>query len=261
MWTKTHLITLFPSLLIYLIIAIGLRFWLINKDKKIKMIPVHIITILLIGLEITKQIKSIINGYKLNDLPLYYCSLFLYIYLALSLYKGKHRDSITIQAVVAGLTLLGVMVIMPSIVYSEGAIKNMFHDFDDFHTVAYHNIVLLGTFIIISLKLFNFNFKNDLLITIVFYISYCVIAAPIAILLKENFNQFDHNTVTAIENIRLSLIEKLGYSWGQSIYALLDTLTTVGFSTIMFILFFLLSKLCSKSFKKNQNNNNSNITT
>lgn len=242
-WTKLHAITLIPSIMFFILVSLIIRKWLIKYDEKFRIIPIHIITALIFVLEIIKQTRSLILGYDLSDLPLYYCSLFVFLYPLTSLYKGKFKDSIRTLTIVSGITLFGLMMIMPNIVYSEDSIKNIFLDFDCFHTVVFHNLVLLGTALLISLNLYKINIKKDYLITTLFYVSYCVIVPPITILLNENFNKFNYNTVTPIENIRLSLIDSLGYSFGQSMYVLLDLISTVGFSIFMYTVFMLIHKL------------------
>lgn len=243
MWTLTHVVTLIPTLIVFVLIAFFLRIWLLKLDENKRMIPIHIITVLILVLEIIKQIRSLINGYDLSKLPLYYCSLFLFLYPMSSLCKGKNKYSVRILTMVSGLALFGVTLVMPDVIYSEGAIQNMFADFDDFHTVVFHNLVLLGTLLFLSLELYKISIKRDFVVLIIFYLTYCVIVPPISILSGENFNQFTYNTVGFVENIRLFFINSCGYSFGQSLYVLCALCTTVGFSVLMYSVFLLIDKL------------------
>ena len=241
-WTYTHVITLLPALVVFIVSSVALGVWLKNSEEKIRLIPIHIITVLLVFLEIIKQIKSIVLGYDLADLPMYYCSLFLVLYVMTSLYKGKHKDCVRVLTVTTGVTLLATMLVMPDMIYSSGAVKNMFHDFDDFHTVVYHNLVLLGTALLIALDFCKMNIKKDYLVSIIFYVSYCFVAAPVANLLNVNYNKFVNNSVGFVENIRQWLIATFEYGVGQSLYVLLATVTTAGFSLIMYTVMVVLNK-------------------
>lgn len=243
MWTFAHFITLVPALIIYIAIAWGIGKLFKNKDEKIRLIPIHIITGLITVLEIIKQVRSLVMGYDLGDLPFYYCSLFLYLYPVVSLYRGKNKNSFRTLAFVSGMTLLGVMLVMPEMVYSKGNIDNFFVDFGDFHTVIFHNLVLLGTFLLLSLGFVKVDLKRDLLVVFIFYTTYCVIAAPMANLLGQNYNHFSRNGLAAIENLRLSWINSLGQLFGQSLYVLCDFIITVGFSIVVYLLFVFVRNL------------------
>lgn len=254
MWTFTHFITLIPSLIVYVFIALGVGKWLRNKDEKIRLIPIHIITGLIIVLEIIKQVRSVVIGYDLADLPFYYCSLFLYLYPVVSLYQGKHKDTFRMLTFLSGFTMFAVLMVMPDMIYVEGNIIDFFINFDNFHTVVFHNLVVLGTMLLLTLQLIKIDFKRDLIAGIIFYSAYCVIAAPIAILLGQNYNKFNTNPVAFVENIRLALINSFGYHIGQSGYVLLALITTVGFSLIMYLFFVMIVKLVKNTQHKKNNN-------
>lgn len=247
-WTYIHVITLIPALVIFVVFAIALGLWLKKYDENVRLIPIHFITVLLVALELIKQVKSLIAGYQLTKLPLYYCSLFLVLYVLTSLYRGKHKDCIRVLTVTSGITLLATMLIMPDLIYSNNAVKNMFNDFDDFHTVVYHNLVLLGTMLMMTLGFCKIKVKRDYLVSTIFYTAYCWVAAPFANLLGMNYNNFQSNSIGFVENIRLWLIDNIGYFFGQSMYVLLATFTTVGFSLIMYTVMVVVKKVTHKEW-------------
>jgi len=248
-WTWLHFVTYIPCLTLYILSAILIGKWLKNKDENVRLIPIHIISAILIILEIIKQIKSFSIGYQLDDLPLYYCSLFLYLFPLCSLGKGKLKKYAYFLTILSGTTLLAVMCIMPRVIYSENAIKNFFNDFDDFHTVFYHNIVLFGTCLLFTLNLLDLNIKHKFWCALSFYLSYCIIVIPIALSLKVNFNQFYNSNIPLIEELRLQQIEIFGFG-GQILYDIEATITTVGFSLIMyFILKFVMLKIQKRTKK------------
>lgn len=250
MWTHAHVVTLLPAIAVYIVVAIILGVLLRKASEKVRMIPIHIITILLIGLEVIKQYRAFQDGtYEFEELPLYYCSLFLFFYLFVSLYKGKDQNCFRVLTVTSGITMFVVMMVFPDIIYSEGAIQSFKTDFDCFHTVVFHNLVFLGTALMISLRLFKINFKKDLICTLSVYLMYCVVAAPTAIYLGENFNQFHHCYVPQIENLRQLFLSNMGASFGQAFYMFCNTLTTVGFSVLMFLVIAALMTWCQKIVK------------
>ena len=250
MWTHAHVVTLIPSLAVYLVIAIVLGVWLKNASEKVRMIPIHIITFLMVVLELIKQIRSFKGGeYEFENMPLYYCSLFIFFYLFVSLYRGKDKNRIRVLTVVSGITVFVVMMVLPNIIYSDNAIKNCMNDFDYFHTVVYHNLVFLGTMLMISLRLFKIEFKKDLICTSSVYLLYCLIAGPMAIYLGENYNQFHHNALPQIEDIRMRFISNMGPNFGQAFYMFCDTMITVGFSVLMFLVIAGVIKLGQKCLK------------
>ena len=78
LWSQNHVKTLLPSLIIMLILSIVLKIWLGKKDEKYRMIPFQVVTIILLILEVFKQVISAIRGYDLYHIPLHFCSLFLF---------------------------------------------------------------------------------------------------------------------------------------------------------------------------------------
>ena len=124
MWTHWHVITLLPAIPVYIAIAL-LVGWLLRKSsEETKMIPVHVITVLIVGFEVAKQVVSFEGGYDFDDLPLYYCSMFVFLYFFTSVYTGKHKDAVRLLTVVSGITLFVVMMVLPDVIYSDSAIEN-----------------------------------------------------------------------------------------------------------------------------------------
>ena len=261
MWTKLHFITMIPTFIILAIATFFIWKWLKDKDEKIKLIPIQIIAGLIVILEIIKQIDAAMEpgGYRIKALPLYYCSLFLYLYPIFAFYTGKHKNAIRNLTLCSGTALIALMLIMPNQIYSLANLQAFFTYYDSFHTVFFHNLVVFGTFLILALNLYEINPNRDYLYVSLFYLTYCVIVAPISNLLKKNFHFFYSNPVSLIESIRQQWIASLGQFLGQSCYVLTTTILTIGFSMLMyFILYKILQlvNLTKKHIKTKQNNNN-----
>ena len=58
LWTKQHVFTLIPAVVIMAGICVLLRLWLGKKDLKVRMIPFQILACLIFLLEIGKQVLS-----------------------------------------------------------------------------------------------------------------------------------------------------------------------------------------------------------
>lgn len=252
MWTTLHLLTVIPAFIVFGVAAYFIGLWLKDKSETIKLIPIQVIAAIITILEIIKQVRSIVMGYDLANLPLYYCSLFVFLYPTMALIKGKYKNHIRNLTLCSGVALLTLMIIMPDIIYGSSAIANFFNDFNDFHTVIFHNLVILGTFLIFSLNLYEINPNHDYLQVILFYFSFCVIVAPIANLTHVNFHNFYKNNLDAVEVIRQQWVANLGAFWGQTCYVLVATVLTVGLSVFIY---FLLSKTIKlKKYFSNKRN-------
>lgn len=252
MWSKLHLITIIPAFAVFWIVAILMRKWLINKSEKIRMIPIQVIAVLLVVLEIIKQINAIVVGYNLKVFPLYYCSLFVFLYPVMAFYNGKYKNKIRSLTLCSGFALFTLMLLIPAIIYGSSCIENFFKNYNDFHTVFFHNLVILGTFLIVSLKLFEVDPQHDYLLVCMFYLSFCVIVAPIANLTKTNFHNFCYNHASIIENIRLQWVANWGEFLGQTLYVLVATVLTVSLSVLMY---FIMVQLFNFSNKLQKNIN------
>ena len=232
LWTMWHVYTFIPCMILYIVLAIFIGKWLKNKSENIRLIPIHIISGIIVILEIIKQVRSISIGYDLKNLPLHYCSLFLYLFPLASFCKGKFKKYARFLTVLSGIVVILVMCVMPRVIYNQYAIIDFFNDFGCFHTVFYHNIVFLGTCLILSLNLVDVNIKNKYWVSAGVYFSYCIVGICFALGLNVNYNQFCCSYVSGIENLRLLQIEKLGY-WGQIIYIAEVTFSTVCFSMLI----------------------------
>ena len=71
LWTKEHAISVLPALAIMLLLCVVFRITLGKKSLEIRMIPFKIVAILVVLLEIGKQILSFAQGYDLYHIPLH----------------------------------------------------------------------------------------------------------------------------------------------------------------------------------------------
>ena len=229
LWTGPHAATLLPALAVMIAIASVLRLLMKRKSWEARMIPIKVIAILLILLEIGKQGISLSRGYDLYHLPFHFCSLFLFMVPVMAFYRGKQQRQVCAitSAICASLFLL--MLIYPNLIYSADNIREYFRDYMSFHTVTFHNLVMLAFLLIPALELHSPQPKADRKAAALFTVGFCVVSASMAQLLKTNYANFYSCNIPVLEAVRVSLQETLGYGLTQLLYVLIVSVLNVLF--------------------------------
>lgn len=243
LWTKEHTLTLLPALIFMLICAAVLRYALKNKDLKIRMIPFQILACVIVLLEIGKQAVSLHNGYDLYHLPFHFCSLFIFMLPVMAFYNGKHRQAVTAitSAITAAMFLL--MLIYPNLIYSAGNIQNYFNGYLDFHTVTFHNVVMLEFLLIVALDLHSPAAKGEKKPIMWFTVCFCVVSATMAHLLKTNYANYYTCNIPPLEAVRVSLQATLGVVFTQILYVLIVSALNILFVLMSYYVYRLVRRL------------------
>ena len=244
LWTPEHLKTLLPALACMLIFAAVLRCFLKNKPLHIRLIPIQVIAVALVLLEVGKQIVSFRGGYDLYSLPFHFCSLFIFMLPIMAFYKGKHQQKVF--AITASLcaSVLLLMLVYPSLIYSADNIRQFFKGFLDLHTVAFHNLVMLAAILIPALQLHTPQ-SGERRALLLFTLCFCVISATMAQLLETNFNNFYSCNVPPLETLRQNMQGSLGYGVTQALYILIVTVLDLLFVQGCYWLYRGLRRLCA----------------
>ena len=241
LWTMTHFWAIVPAFLVFAGVGALLAKLLKNKSESAKYIPLKVIALIIIGLEIAKQAVSISRGYDLYHLPFHYCSLFLYLLPLHAFSKGKVKKFIDSVAFATCSSLMLFLTIMPTVVYSDAAILNVFNNFFDGHSIAFHHLVCLYFFIAFAQGLFELELKRDFKLVAVFLSAYVIIATVLSYALEVNFHNLRHCNLGAGEEIRVALNGALG-TFGQVIYVFgLFVLTTL-FAYLAYFLMQLIDR-------------------
>jgi hypothetical protein len=250
LWTPTHAKTLLPAIIVMLLLGALLRLTLGKKDLKIRMIPFQIVASLLFILELGKQGLSLYQGYDLYCLPFHFCSLFLFNLPAMAFYRGKHQKTVSAitSAVCASLFLL--MLIYPALIYSAGNIQEFFTNYFSFHTVAFHNIVMLAFLLIVALDLHEPAPKGECKANLFFTIGFCIISASMAQLLQTNYANYYSCNIAPLEAVRVSLQSTLGYGLTQILYILIVSALNVLFVQLSYWTYRLLRFLVALPARK-----------
>ena len=204
-----------------------------NKDEKTRMLPLTICTILLLVLEVIKQIMGIVTGYDTYWIPLHFCSLFLYFHPLACFYKGKLQDVFKMIASVVSGCLFLFLLVYPNLIYGDGAIRGCWNfitfkggSFFDFHTVIFHGIALFTFFLFAFQELVKYDLKRDIKWIVIIYAIYCVVVGTISQLIKTNYNNFYHSNAPFLEDFRLKMVDAMGYG-GQIIYVIMISIGTI----------------------------------
>ena len=243
LWTPQHIRTLLPALAVMLLIGLGLRLALGGRSLKIRMIPIQVIAMILVLLEIGKQAVSFSRGYDLYHIPLHFCSLFIFVMPVMAFYRGKHQDHVFgVTSALCGSVFL-LMLIYPNLIYGPWNVEGFFKDYLDFHTVAFHNLVMLAFVLIVALNLHTPGAKGENKAVIFFILGFCVVSATMAQILKTNYANFYQCNVPPLEEVRLSLAGIIGVVPTQILYVLILTVLNVLFVLGVYRLYCLLARV------------------
>lgn len=243
LWSYEHKITLLPAFVAMIGIGLLLRWWLGKKDYWVRMIPVQILTVILLVLEVGKQGFSFARGYDLYHIPLHFCSLYLFALPVLSFYRGKHHSAVA--AVCASITasLCLLIMIYPALIYGAWDINHYFDDYFAFHTVTFHNIVLLIFVLMVALDLYVPEKKGEWKPCAWFTVGFCLVSATMAQLLKTNYANYYQCNIPPLEAVRQSLQPVLGYGVTQLIYVLIVSALNIGFVLMCYWLYRAVRKV------------------
>lgn len=229
LWDKEQIYTLLPAIAVMLLVSLVLGKLLKDKPEKIRKIPLQIIAVLLLVLEAGKQGVSLSRGYDLYCLPFHFCSLFLFTLPVMAFYNGKHKTAVAGVTTSLCASLFLLMLIYPALIYSGGNVVQYFEDYMSFHTVTFHNLVMLAFPMILALRLYTPSEKGELKPAVLFTVGFCVVSASMAHLLKTNYANYYHCNIPPLEEVRVSLQGVLGTVGTQILYVVIVSILNILF--------------------------------
>ncbi len=238
LWSTTDKIVLPICLLISIAISVLLGFLLKDKPNKVKEIPRTIIAVFLVLFEIFKIIYHLVKGtFELRFIPLHFCSTFLFWFPLSAFGKGFIKKLGDFAGFTASIMFVIIFYIAPSFIIGD-ATSGFFDNFYNFHTLIFHNVVVLYFALTITLKLYKPSYKDFKYVIIAFTI-YFLIAVPSAHLLNTNF--------TNLLRSEVPFIRKFINTYGHAIYTPLVyvfgiTYTAICFYSSCFIYSFIKKK-------------------
>lgn len=229
LWSQEHIKTLLPAVAAMLVIAALLGRWLREKPEPVRRLPLQIIAVILLLLEVGKQWVSASRGYDLYHLPFHFCSLFLFTLPVMAFYRGKHKAAVEGVTTSLCASLFLLMLIYPALIYSGNDVLRYTRDYMSFHTVTFHNLVMLAFLLILTLRLYTPSARGELKPAIWFTVVFCIVSASMAQLLKTNYANYYQCNIPPLEEVRLSLQGVLGAVPTQLLYILIVSLLNVLF--------------------------------
>lgn len=210
LWTRQHAVTLLPALGVMLLIAVGLKLWMGKRSFRVRMIPIQIIAVLLLLLEAGKQGLSLLKGYDLYYLPFHFCSLFIFMLPLMAFYRGKYQQQVFAITSALCASVFALMLIYPNLIYSGGNVDNYFKGYFDFHTVTFHNLVMLAFLLIVALRVHTPAPKGEVKAVMWFIAGFCTVSASMAHVLKTNYANYYTCNIPVLETVRLAVQEAVG---------------------------------------------------
>jgi hypothetical protein len=246
LWTPEHARTLIPSVLIMLLAAVGLRAWLGKKPFAKRMIPLQICSVLLLLLEVGKQVLSLRRGYDLYHLPFHYCSLFLFALPAMAFCDEKHRQKASAVATALCMAMFLLLMIYPNLIYGPWDVTGYFTDYFCFHTVTYHNLVVFCLFLILALGLYVPAGGKEHLAVLGLIGLFCAVSASMAHILKTNYANYYSCNIPVLETVRLAVADAVGQLPATLLYILIVSALNIFFTWGAFGLCRLVAKRIHK---------------
>ena len=82
------------------------------------------------------------------------CSLFIFMLPIMAFYKGKYQQRV--RGITAALcaSVFTLMLIYPNLIYGGGSVDSFFREYMSFHTVVFHNLVMLAFLLLPALASF-----------------------------------------------------------------------------------------------------------
>ena len=125
-WTFEHVVTVIPTFAIFILFSLLMRRLLLKRSYAARMLPIRIIAVIIVFIEIGKQICSAARGYDLFHIPLHFCSIFLYVLPLMAFYKGKYEEKVRSVATSTMTALFIGMLIIPGVIYGGDRISAFF---------------------------------------------------------------------------------------------------------------------------------------
>lgn len=229
-WSRAEWFVLPAMILFIIVITFLLRILLKNRSIYEKYSPFKYISIFLVILELIKQVVNVIDGFNTWNLPLHYCSMFVFFF-SLAHFGGKKINELfKAVAVACSLTMTICFYFSPSSIIGNSC-ANVFESFFSFHTFVFHHLVILYCALSVALNDY-IPYKNDYKKVLVVMTIYSIIALSMSYILNTNYCNFLCGTVEFIEIIR-GLV-------GQIIYTFILFIAISGGTALVSYVYYLL---------------------
>lgn len=201
-WSNDDFVVLPLALVCIILVSLVARFFLC-KHVDLKLFPLKLIAILVVVLEIIKQILNVIKGFNPWHLPFHYCSLFVFLFPFAQFGSKKFKEFITPVAFACSMTVFISFYLSPDAIIGSSS-SHLFRDFNSFHTFFFHHLVFLYASLSVALDAYKpkkKDFKNVLIVVLV----YCMCGVFLSYVFNQNYNNFLFSVIGVVERLRVSL--------------------------------------------------------
>ncbi|MBQ7307364.1 MAG: YwaF family protein [Clostridia bacterium] len=203
-YTASQKIVMPLALLFIILLGFILNFLLKNKSDKIKNIPLTTIAVLLVVLEIIKQVYHISrNTWSTWHIPIHFCSSFIFWLPFAQFSKGKIKDLAQGCALCAGILMTIVFYSDPTSIFGN-ACDNPFASFSTFHTFVFHFLAVAYWIWLAIFNLYSARLEHTYKIGCIFGIYYLVIIGS-AYLFNTNYTNVLYSVNASMETFRLKI--------------------------------------------------------
>jgi hypothetical protein len=208
-----------------------------KKSDFIRAIPQQFIALLILLLEVMKQIRNIAKGFDPWALPFHFCSMFVFFFPLAQFGNEKMQKIFKPTAFSCAIAMMIGFYISPISIIGH-ACNNVLLSFNSFHTFTFHHLVILYFFLSIFLKNYKPT-KYDFKYVAYSMLGYSLIGTTLAYMLNTNYCNFLYGTIDFLEIIRM-------FS-GQSVFTMIILLGIIGGPTLLSYINYLIYSI--KNFK------------
>lgn len=193
-WTTDLIIGMPIVLLIIIFISYIIRKTLKNKSERVRNYPLKIVAMVILILEIVKQVENVVTGFDPWAIPLHFCSLFVFFCPLAQFGTKKSKSFMKPVAFICAITMCLAFYTAPQWIIGKNAFMNFFNSFSEFHTVVFHHLVVLYAALTIALNDYVPK-KKDYINLIVVMNIFLIIAIPFSYILDTNYCNILETTV------------------------------------------------------------------
>ncbi len=173
-----------------------------KKDEKHRRIPLIIPTVLLLILEIIKQVRNVAVDFDTYSLPFHYCSLFAFFFPLAELAPRRIADFFRPIAFATSFTVSLFFYFSPVGVIGSSS-SYLTTAFLPFHSFVYHHLVIVYAAVSILLRCYTPK-RDDWKGVLTVMSAYCCIALPLSHILNTNYCNFLTSVIPPMEKLRLA---------------------------------------------------------
>lgn len=187
--------------IIFLAVVFGLV--LRNKSEKVRSLPLKGLAILIVLLEVCKQIYyNVYEPFTYYVLPLHFCSTFIWRMPLAQFTRGKVQRFFKPMPFCYSLIVIALIYAYPRVLLGNST-SNVFGSFHNTHTIMFHHVMVAYFAFSVAVKDYIPR-KNDWIPLVSGVAFYALYAVPVAYILNVNYVNILKSDFPPFEKIRLS---------------------------------------------------------